>query len=233
MRYLLILLLFASCSQLYIPNTRNAPLFREQGEAQLSAYLTGGGLEAQAAYALTDHVAAIGSYAYGKSNQNNPDYTQKNSYGEIGLGYYDRSRSARYEIFGGYGFGQGTTYDQYYFFGVNNSVVATGKMNRIFVQPTIGTNNRDFNIFFTPRLSWVNYTEFTSSTGTVVKPNEKAHLFLEPALTTKFRLTGNIHGIFQLGMTIPLPSEVYFAYAPLIVTIGLQIDTGGLRTRVY
>ena len=103
MRYLLILLLFASCTQLYIPNTRNAPLFREQGEAQLSAYLTGGGLEAQAAYALTDHVAAIGSYAYGQSNQTNPDYTQKNSYGEIGLGYYDRSRSARYEIFGGYG----------------------------------------------------------------------------------------------------------------------------------
>ena len=60
MRYIVLLLLASSCSTaLYVPNTRNTPLFREQGEAQVSAYLGAAGLEAQGAYALTDHLAAI------------------------------------------------------------------------------------------------------------------------------------------------------------------------------
>jgi hypothetical protein len=231
MRYILLLTVFASCSSLYIPNTRNVPLFREQGEAQISTYLCSGGLDFQAAYALTDHLAAIGSYAYGSAKRTNPDYTFKNSYGEIGLGYYDRSRSVRYEILGGYGMGQGTSYDQYYFFGLN-SVVSTGKMQKIFLQPSIGTNNRDFNVAFTPRFALVNYSEFTDAVKTV-KPNEKAQFFIEPALTIKFRMTGNIHGFCQLGITTPVPSEVFFDYMRSQFAVGFQIDTGGLRTKVY
>jgi hypothetical protein len=231
MRYILILVVFASCSPLYVPNTRNVPLFREQGEAQISTYLTSAGLDFQGAYALTDHVAAIGSYSWGSVKRTNPDYTRKNSYGEIGLGYYDRSRSARYEVFAGYGIGQGTSYDQYYFFGPA-TVVATGKMQRIFLQPSIGTNNRDFNMAFTPRFAWVNYSEFTDAVKTV-KPNEKAQFFIEPAITAKFRLAGNIFGFCQLGMTVPIPSEVFFDYMPMQVAAGFQIDTGGLRTKVY
>ncbi len=237
MRTIIILLLFTSCSTLYTPNTRNAPLFREQGEAQLSGYLTSAGIEGQVAYALTDHIAAIGSYVYGSSKETK--YTYKNSYGEIGFGFFDRSRSARYEILGGYGFGQSTSYDQYSFFGLNNTVEATAKMQRIFIQPSIGTNGRNFNLIFTPRLTWVDYTEFSTSASVPppltnnMKPNEKAQIFLEPALTTKFRLQGNLHGIFQLGIALPMNGEVYYKYQSLQATIGIQIDTGGLRTKVY
>lgn len=239
MRYVLVLLLAASCAPLYVPNTRNAPLFREQGEAQISAYLTSGGFDAQGAYALTDHVALTGSYSYGSQKQSNPqsnpmDYTRKNSYGEVGIGYYDRTRSSRYEILAGYGIGQGTSSDQYYFFGLNNTVVATAKMQRIFLQPTLGTNNRDVNLSFTPRLSYVKYTEFTNdATGNTQKPNENAIIFLEPAATLKMRLAGNLHGLFQLGLTTPVSGDPYFDFQPMQVAIGLQIDTGGLRTRVY
>lgn len=221
----------ASCTSLYVPNVRNAPLFREQGEAQISTYLTSGGLEFQGAYAVTDHVAAIGSYAFGKANRSSPDYTWKNSYAELGLGYFDRSRSARYEVLGGYGLGQGTNYDQYYFFGLA-SVVSTAKMQRIFLQPSIGTNNRDVNIIFTPRFTMVTYSEFTDAVKTV-KPNEKAQFFVEPALTLKFRLAGNLHGFCQLGIIAPVSGAVYFDYLNPQVAAGIQIDTGGLRTRVY
>lgn len=237
MRYIFLLLLAASCSPLYIPNTRNAPLFREQGEAQISAYLTSGGFDAQGAYALSDNVALIGSYSYGSQKQSNvqsnpPDYTRKNSYGEIGIGYYDRTRSSRYEIFAGYGIGEGTSSDQYSFYGLNNIVVATGKMQRIFLQPTLGTNNRDVNFSFTPRLSYVNYSEFEAS-GVTMKPNKNAVIFIEPAATLKMRLAGNLFGLFQLGLTTPVSGDDFFDYQPLQVAIGLQIDTGGLRTRVY
>src|SRR6185436_12458511 len=105
MRYVIILLLATSCSTVYMPNTRNAPLFREQGEAQVSGYLCSGGLEGQLAYALTDNFALIGSYAYGTqkntytSSGTTTEYDWKNSNGQIGLGYFDRGRNVRYEVF--------------------------------------------------------------------------------------------------------------------------------------
>lgn len=64
MRYLIILALLSSCAPLYLPATRNAPLFTEQGEAQISGFLSAAGIEAQGAYALSDHIALTGSYAY-------------------------------------------------------------------------------------------------------------------------------------------------------------------------
>ena len=234
MRILIILLIvMTSCtSSLYTANTRNAPLFRDQGEAQLSGYVSSGGFEAQAAYALTDHIAAIGSYAYGTSKESTPDYTHKNINGEIGLGLFDRSRSFRYEVFAGYGFGQVTDADQYYFYGPNIELVATSPLQRFFLQPSIGTNNRDFNLIFTPKLEWVNFSEFSTSAGTF-KPKDTAPIFLEPALTSKLRINGNIHAIFQLGVVLPVGSDPFFEYSKFQAALGLQIDTGGLRTKVY
>ena len=246
MRYICFLLLAASCSPIYIPNTTNAPLFREQGETQIGAYVSSGGLDGQLAYAITDHIGVIGNYSYWSSKKNTPntpnsttppntEYTHKHNYAEVGLGYFDRTRSSRFEIYAGYGVGQGTTYDQYYFFkpyyGLD-ATVSTGKMTRIFFQPTIGTNNRDVNLSFTPRLAWVNFSEFTSQAGVVVKPNEKTVMFIEPTAILKMRLAGNLHGIFQLGVTFP-SGDSFFKYQSLQAAIGIQIDTGGMRTKVY
>jgi hypothetical protein len=238
MRYTPLLLLFVSCTTVYVPNTRNTPLFREQGEAQISGFITSGGLEGQGAYALTDHLAVIGSYTYGKQTTTNStanppiEYDWKNSFAEIGIGYFDRSRSARYELFAGYGIGEGTSLDQYSFFGLNNNVVATGKRSRIFVQPSIGTNNRNFNIAFTPRLCYVNMSEFTTAVASA-KPKDSGQFYVDPAFTAKFRLAGNLHGLFQLGLTVPVPGEVFYEFSTMQVALGIQIDTGGLRTRVY
>jgi len=238
MRYILLLALLSSCSPLYLPGTRNAPLFTEQGEAQLSGYLSAAGAEAQVAYSLTDNLAVIGGYNYAsqKKTSNTTEYTRKNGYGEFGLGYYNRSRSARYELFVGYGMGESTSSDVYYFFssafGQGVETVATGKYQRIFFQPSIGTNNRSTNLSFTPRISWVDFSEFTSQ-GVTVKPGEQASIFLEPAASLKFHLTGNIFAVMQLGLTVPMNGQPFFEYQSLQASIGLQIDTGGLRTKVF
>jgi hypothetical protein len=238
MRYVLVLLLATACSPLYVPNTRNVPLFKEGGEFQASVFGTTAGGDAQLAYAVSDHVAAIGSYSFGSKKETNPGdgtpFTRKNSYGEIGLGYYKVKRNSRWELFAGYGAGKGTSHDQYYFYGLNNDVVATGTFNKIFIQPSIGTNNRKFNIAFTPRFGMVKFTEFVTSVKTV-KPDEKYQPFIEPAITGKFHLAGNLHGIFQLGLAVPFKGDqVYFAYMPTQFAVGIQIDTSNrLRTRVY
>jgi len=240
MRYVLLLLLAASCSPIYVPNTRNVPLFKEGGEFQAAAYATTAGADAQLGYALTDHIAVTGNYSWGSKKETTPkDFTRKNSYAEAGLGFYNAKRSVRVELFAGYGVGKGTAHDQYYFFGLNNDVVATGKYNRIFIQPSIGTNNRNFNIAFTPRFSMVKFTEFTTNDATAkaqkFSPPDKFEMFIEPAITGKFHLTGNLHGIFQLGVTAATnQEEIDFEYMKTQFAVGLQIDTSNrLRTKVY
>jgi hypothetical protein len=234
--WIILIALLSACSPLYVPNTRNVPLFQGQGEAQISAYATSAGLDAQGALALTDNIAIMGNYAYGSEKRVNPAFTRKNSYGEVALGFYKASRKARIELFAGYGVGKGTNLSQYYFFADDfgqGDTIITAKMNRIMIQPSIGTNNRKFNIAFTPRISLVDYTEFMAGDKTE-KPNEKPHLFIEPALTGKFHIAGNVKGVFQLGLTQGLPSQAFFDYMPLQFAFGLQIDTGNqLGTRVY
>lgn len=210
-------------------------MFREGGEAQVSAYASSAGGEAQVAVAVTDQIGIIGNFAYATQTKTNPDYTRKNMFGELGLGFFGGSRAARYEIYAGYGMGQGTGYDQYYFFtqqfGPNQTKVYDAKFSRVFVQPSIGTNNRDFNFIFTPRISWVSFSEFVSE-GITMKPGEGAQMFLEPAATAKFRIAGNLHGIFQVGLSTAI-GESFFKNQTVQFTTGIQIDTGGLRTKVF
>jgi len=237
---LFLLLTATACSPLYVPNTRNVPLFREQGEFQGTIY-TSNGAELQLAYAVSDHVAVMGNASYLSRKQGDQDFTRKHFFAEGGIGFYNVKRNLRTELFTGYGIGSGTSFSQYGFFTQyfgQKDLVATAKYNRIFIQPSIGTNNRGFNIAFTPRISLVDFTEFSSSDNSTqnqvtIKPDESFHLFIEPALTGKFHLVGNLQGVFQLGLTLPTPNDVYFDYVPLQFSLGLQLNTGSLRTKVY
>ncbi len=234
---LAVTLLFSSCKSTYLPNTRNVPLFREANEVMITV-AAASGVDVQAAYAVTDNIAVMGNANANQSTyqtNDGEDYKRNYTFGELGLGLYSRSRTARFELFSGYGLGKGTSYEGFYFFGqpgVAAAVVATGKFNRIFVQPSIGTNNRNFNISLTARVSVVDFTEFESN-SVLVKPNEKPQLFLEPALTTTFKLKGNLRGFFQLNVTNPIGTDTYFEFERLQAAIGIQLHTGSLRTRVY
>lgn len=241
-KFFLALLLLSSCApQIYVPNTRNTPLFREQGEFQGTVTVTTG-LEGQLAYALSDHVAIMANGAFLKDEKPEQDYTRKHRFVEGGLGYYTAARNYRMELYAGYGAGEGTSFAQYYFytpyFG-QKDLVATGKYTRIFLQPTYGTNNRGFNMAFTARLSLVDFSEFSSNDNNpsnpvvTIEPDEKPQFFFEPAITGKVPLVGNLQGIFQLGVNVNLPNQAYFDYVPVQFAIGIQLNTGSLRTRVY
>ncbi len=241
MRYLLLLvLLISGCAPTYVPNVRNVPLFAERGEFQGTVYVTTG-IEAQLAYAVSDNVALMGNYARLKEENSAQGFTRENNYYEGGLGYFKNTRSRRFELFGGYGAGSGTGQGQYNFFFSTfgqQELVTDYKYTRIFIQPSIGTNNRKFNIAFTARFSFVDFTEFTAATATIPatteKPDESPHLFFEPALTGRFPLIGNLNGIIQLGLNVALPSDVYFTSVPVQAALGIQLHLGDrLRTRVY
>lgn len=231
----LVVVVLTSCAPAYLPNSRNVSLFREQGEAMVTA-AAGTAFELQSAYALTDHIGVManGAIFNKKQSDGGVDYNRNYLFGEGGLGLFGKNRTIRYEVYGGYGLGRGTSYKGYYFFNQNGAkpVVASGKFTRLFLQPTVGTNHKNFNLAFSFRLSMVDFTEFESS-GLVVKPKEDFQLFVEPALTGTFRLKGNLRGFFQININNPVPSDPYFDFVNFQTSVGIQLHTGSLRTRVY
>jgi hypothetical protein len=242
MRFFFLLGLLAfGCSPLYVPNTRNVPLFREQGEFQASV-IASNGAEVQTALAITDNIAIMANGSFLRQKISEQDYTRSHTFVEGGIGYYKANRRSRIEIFAGYGLGKGTSFAQYYFFRNDfgqKDLVATGTYSRIFIQPSFGQNNRRFNLAFTPRISLVDFSEFSSNDNdpanatVTIKPDEQPRLFIEPALTGKFPLAGNLQGMFQLGLNVKASSDLYFDYVPLQFAFGIQLNTGSLRTRVY
>jgi hypothetical protein len=238
---LLILLAFAatSCAPTYISNSRNVPMFGEAGEFAGSVALSSG-IDVQTAYSVTDNVALMANanvISQKSTTDDGASYTRKNSFFEGGIGYFSRTKTRRFELYAGYGMGKRTSYETFYFFQNAVPLVADSKYSRIFIQPSIGTNKRKFNIYATLRVSMVNFTEFQTKDPTAAtpmyKPSEGIHVFMEPSLTTRFHLAGNLRGFFQLSLNQPVPDDVYYTSVPLSAAIGIQIHTGQLSTRVY
>jgi hypothetical protein len=216
-------------------------MFAEGGEFAGSVALSSG-VDVQTAYSFTDHVAAMGNLnvlTQNSTTEAGESFTRKNIFGEAGIGYFTRTKQMRTEVFAGYGMGNRTSYEALYFFRKPNAeaLIADGKYSRIFVQPSISTNKRKFNIAFTARFSMVNFTEFKTkdpgAASPTFKPTDGIQLFIEPAITTRFHLVGNVRGFFQLSLNRPVPDDVYYTYVPLQAAVGIQIHTGQLRTRVY
>lgn len=212
-------------------------MFAEANEFA-GAVVLSSGVDIQTAYSVTDHVALMANVNILEKKYSTPDFNRNHRFFEGGLGYFTRTKPMRFEMFGGYGAGSGNSFESFYFFG-KKELVAKGSYNRIFFQPSIGTNKKKFNIYFTSRLSMVKFTSFTTDDPDAVTPvaprdatNDKYSLFIEPAITTRFHLVGNLRGFFQLSINQPI-GDVYFDYTPVQGAIGIQLHTGQLRTRVY
>lgn len=236
---LLALLALSSCAPAYLSNSHNTPLFGEAGEFA-GAVVLGAGVEAQLAASITDHVALMAGGAMAFKQYTNPEWSKDYLFYEGGLGYYGRTKGLRYEFFAGYGMGSGNSYESYFFFqSGTQAVVTNGKFQRAFFQPSFGTNNKKFNLIFTPRFSFVNFTEFSTTdpivatTAQTYKPTTGYHFFFEPSVITRFHLVGNLHGFFQINLTAPVPNDADYTHLPLGAAVGIQVHTGQLRTRVY
>ncbi len=241
MRFSLILSLIAllsSCAPMYVPNTRNVLMFNGQGEFK-GGLMLGTGVDLQGGVSISDNFGLMGNYSVISETRNDPQdpnqtFKRKGNYIEGGLGYYKASRGKRFELYAGFGLGEGTTTGQYGFLNLGQQeVIVTGRYNKLFLQPSFGTNNANFNLFFTPRVSYVTYTEFQS--GVIIeKPDEKGHIFFEPAVTARFKMAGNLFGNFQVGLNAAMPNDAFFDHVPLQAALGVQLHLGGnLRTKVY
>jgi hypothetical protein len=230
-------ILLISCSPVYVPNVRNAPLFTKGGEFQGAMQFGTSGIDAQAAVAITNNLAIMGNYSYGNRNtdtlyDNSKDNYHKHKFYEGGIGYYKNDDKFCFEIFLGYGRGEGTSYGSYSIFSSSEDVLATGKYTRIFLQPSFGLNKKFVHVAFTPRFSMVEFTEFstTSSSAPIVKGGLEPKIFVEPAVTARFNFLDNrFFGTIQVGVSTSLTDNTAFDYEPFNIATGIGFRLGGLR----
>lgn len=233
-KFFILLMVATSCAPVYVPNVRNSPLFTKAGEFQGSMQF-GNGLDLQGAVSVSNHIGVMANYSFAERNKN--DYTvddDDNGYHyhkffEGGLGYYENKDNWCYEIFAGYGRGEGASYDQYEWLGLQ-SAVATGKYERYFLQPAFGLNKKIMHVSFVPRVSLVDFTSF--SNDVVAYPvNEDPIIFIEPAVVGKVNLADNhFFFTFQAGFSFPAATTAYFEYRPFQLSTGIGFRLGGINS---
>jgi hypothetical protein len=233
-KFLVLLLVASSCAPVYVPNVRNSPLFTKAGEFQGSMQF-GNGLDLQGAVSVTNPIGLMANYSFAERNKSDYDVDDDDNNGyhyhkffEGGLGYYENQGNWCYEIFAGYGRGEGASYDEYEWFGVQN-IVATGKYERYFVQPAFGLNKKVMHVSFIPRVSLVDFTSF--SNDVVSYPvDEDPIIFIEPAVVGKVNLADNhFFFTFQAGFSVPA-TTTYFEYRPFQFSTGIGFRLGGISS---
>ena len=194
----------------------------------------GNGLDVQGAVSITNHIGLIGNYSY--ANRDDPDSDNEANYHyhkffEGGIGYYENQGNWCYEIFAGYGKGEGANYDEYDWWGPQGGGFATGKFERYFIQPAFGLNKKIMHVSFIPRISLVDFTSF--SNDIVSYPiDEDPTFFIEPAVAGRVNLMENhFFFSFQAGLSVPTTST-YFEYRPFQFATGIGFRLGGISKSV-
>ncbi|HEY9489838.1 MAG TPA: hypothetical protein VIQ51_15980 [Chryseosolibacter sp.] len=228
---LVALLAVTACAPVYVPNVRNSPMFTKAGEFQASVQV-GNGLEGQGAFAVADHFGVIANYSFNDDTDHaNKESFLRHSFFEGGAGYFSNKEDSFFEIFAGYGRGKGTTFDTYGFLGTQ-AVASTGRYHRYFLQPAFGLNKNDLHFSFAPRLSMVDFYEFsTELVRTTVE--EQPKFFFEPAFIGKANFANNhLFAIFQAGVSLGLSEDVYFDRRTFQISGGLGFRLGGAKRLV-
>ena len=221
----------AGCAPVYVPNVRNTPMFTKAGEAQMTVMYGTGDVDAQMAVAVTNNVALMGNYSYGNRNTDSlsqHDY-HKHNYLEGAIGYYKNDGIFCFEVFLGYGKGTASSYGSYDIFSTPNPSLAKGTYTRTFLQPSFGFNKKIVHFAFTPRVSLVDFSEFSNANSSV-KYDPSPKIFFEPAATAKFNFMDNrFYGIVQVGLSVPVNGDVIYDYEGVTISTGLGLRLGGLH----
>ncbi len=206
-------------------------MFSKAGEFQGSMQF-GNGLDLQGAVSVTNHIGLMANYSFADRNNNSYDPDDENGYHyhkffEGGIGYFENEGNWCYEIFAGYGRGEGASYDEYEWWGAQPER-ATGKFERYFIQPAFGLNKKIMHVSFVPRISIVDFTEFTSDLLTYTI-DEGPKVYIEPAVIGRVNLMDNhLFFVFQAGFSLPA-SSVYYEYRPFTFSTGLGFRFGGTK----
>ena len=196
---LLVTVCCSSCASVYISSLRNVPLLEKQGEFQGNASF-GNGMNANAAFALTNHIgiAAGGLYADNRYQRYNNTYRIHKA-AEIGLGYFKHTDQISFEVYSGFGVGSGYAQDSTFgWFLFNNSqLIAEGRYQKYYLQPTFAFNRTRIQMAITMRFTYLEFHDITiTNNADPLQVSQKTFLMIEPSFTAKFFILQRIPSIF-------------------------------------
>lgn len=225
------LVALCSCAPVYVPNLRNSPMFTKGGEFQASVQI-GNGIEGQSAFAVTDHFGVMSNYAYiDQTDSENDENYHRHRFFEGAAGYFTNNDENFFEVFAGYGRGKASTFDGFEFFGPQ-SVAATGRYERYFLQPAFGLNKDDMNFAFVSRVSMVDFYEFANEIGSS-PVHEEPKFFFEPAIVGRANFANNnMFVTFQAGACLGMSDNVYFDRRTFQLAGGVGFRLGGVKKLV-
>lgn len=206
-----VIILLSGCAPLYIPNTVNTPLLSNKGEIQGAVYAGTSGFDPQLAYAITDNIGIMLNGSFENSESDTTDDYHKHQLFELGVGYYKKlSDKGRFEIFGGYGFGNINVYTENAIF---NSVTDVNS-NKFFIQPAFGLSSKIFDFGFASRFVFIKiHDDIVSYTRS----------YIEPALTVRVGWK-QVKFAYQIGYSIPFNKDAIIEYQPLMMSLGLHVN---------
>ncbi len=174
---LTLLIGFSSCRThrfISSPTKPNITFFDQQGQGKISGAASSTGIEGQAAYAITNHLAVTGAASIGmeekntdRKSVNNKKSTLKNKQNdfELGIGYsfpINADKTIFFNLFGGVGMGD---------YAIDEAEDSTAyrrnfksKTFRWYVQPSFNFQPSDavhFAVFFKP--TFIKYKDFSTN----------------------------------------------------------------------
>ncbi len=177
--------LFSCAPRYYAPNAVNVPVFKGADELSFSGLVSGGGVQADAAYSVTDNFFAQGAATFYKPESDAYSNKGEATLMEIGLGYFK-------QLQGNFSWGASGTVG---FGNISLKYPPTGKLDakgmRFAGQPYIAYKNNWFEGVFSTRLSQVNYKDITGQVlydgveQTDYLRANASQFFIEPAITVR------------------------------------------------
>lgn len=221
-----------SCGPVYVPQSRNVPLFSGKGEFNGNVSAGSSGTNIQAAYALSDRVGMITNFMTANNESSVPSNNRRHTAGEIGLGYYQRQAFA-FEVYAGMGLGKGHGSDSASWFTQNDHRELAARYHKFFVQPSIGIFSKRFEGAFTVRVTAVEFDDLDLWMDGEEKPiSQHTRFFFEPALTVKaYPFDERFYVLGQLGVCHLMNSErddespdyENMPYEPFNLSVGLGV----------
>ncbi len=217
-----LLVLLASCSAIYQPNSLNIPILGKKSEGTLIVGTGSNTFEVQSAYAITDNYAIMLNYS--KTN-NNDRKKFKQNLGEFAVGYFNLFNKTKVvEIYLGGGYGESSSLGSSIFMHIVDTTLQTNSaFYRFFIQTNYGIKGKVVEAGIALRASFLHFKEIKINGLSGNKLND--NFLVAPALF--LRIGGPVIKLkAQISFSSLLSSSNLFLYEPLIISVGIVLRIG-------
>jgi len=228
--YLILVISCSSCASVYVPSVRSTPLFTKRGQAQVQTSF-GNGININAAYALTNHIAISAGGLYANNKLILKSDWRVHQSAEAALGVYGVIKKFSFECFGGYGAGKGHGEEHIsgWIFFNSYREQAKASYKKIFIQPSMSYTRKRIEYIGSFRLSQVAFQDVAvnavGNTPDIIP--KKTLLFLEPSASIRFfpaRAYPPLYIFWQVGFNVDNADETpNFRYSILHYQVGVGL----------